>query len=219
MDLSTEIASDFTAGDYHDIRDRLQIDTAATPEWERVLVAFQKRIEERFLLPIAALTCYDHTPLRERPMRSGFAILTLDCLLIDTLQSFREGRIATGESSSAQSFKNFLKAFHFSDFKSQDRSDFYSYVRNALLHNGETRQNWRIRISTETLLTKDPTTKTRTLNRRLFHEGVVTEYDEYRSLLRRTESVDARRLFLKRMDAICNWPATVAAQAAARSPR
>jgi cation transport regulator ChaC len=208
LDLSTEIASDFTAGDYHNLRDRLQIESAATPEWERVLGAFQKRIRERFLLPIAALACYDATPWRERPMRSGFAILTLDCLLIDTLQSFREGRIATGETSSAQSFKSFLKATPFSDFKSQDRSDFYSYVRNALLHNGETRQNWKIRINPATLLTKDPATGTRTLNRRLFHEGVVIEYDEFCSLLRRTESVGARKLFLKRMDALCDWPAT-----------
>ncbi|HEX8985383.1 MAG TPA: hypothetical protein VF767_08125 [Bryobacteraceae bacterium] len=40
------------------------------------------------------------------------AVLALDCLLIDTIQSFREGRVTTGEVSPAHSFKTFLASRH-----------------------------------------------------------------------------------------------------------
>jgi len=94
---------------------------------------------------------------------------------------------------------------NFSDFKSRDRDDFFQYVRSGLLHNGETRRDWKVRIDTPTLLARDPITGTRTLNRRFFHAGVVREF---RSLCRevKTGAAEARRLFLRRMDSLAGLP-------------
>jgi hypothetical protein len=52
MDKETEIASDFKVGRYEEIRSKLIVNAARTPEWEEVLGAFQRRIRERFLGPI-----------------------------------------------------------------------------------------------------------------------------------------------------------------------
>lgn len=201
MDPNTEIASSFTVGDYRRLRERLDPEVAASPDWQAVFRAFHRRILERFLQPIAELGRYDL--LEELPMRPGFAILALDCLLIDTLQSFREGRCSTGELSTAASFRDFLRnAPAFGDFKSNDRADFFGDIRNGLLHNGETRHNWKIRIDTERLLKKDAESKTRTINRRLFHAGVLREYGRVCRELQYGDS-DVRSRFLRRMDAIC----------------
>jgi hypothetical protein len=201
MDKETEIASGFKVGRYEQIRAALDIKDARTSEWQEVLSAFQRRIRERFLWPIRELARHDKRERDERPTRAGFSILALDCLLIDTIQSFREGRISTGEISPAASFKSFLNTPRFLDFNSKDREEFFQYVRNALLHNGETRKDWKIQISSDGLLFKDKNTKTRTINRRLFHCGVLREF---RILCRELESsTKVRQGFLRRMDALC----------------
>ncbi len=194
MDLETELASKFTIGSYLEIRDKLS-SQESSEEWKRVLDAFHRRISERFLKPIEELLKQD----KSLTMRSGFAILALDCLLIDTIQSFREGRIKTGETSTAKSFKNFLKAASFSDFKSKDRGEFFADVRNGLFHNGETRGNWKIRRDTDQLLLKKD--NSRIINRSIFHERIIVEFNRLCQDLKVPES-SQRRLFLDRMDAL-----------------
>jgi hypothetical protein len=122
--------------------------------------------------------------------------------LIDTIQSFREGRVSTGETSPARSFKTFLMRSPFGCFTSEDRNEFFRYVRNGLLHNGETRGDWKVRTDRREMLSKDPATGSRTLNRRLFHEAIAGEFEDYcRELEEGT--ADVRAPFLRRMDAIC----------------
>lgn len=155
MEPTTELASDFTVADYTALRPRLSDAEPNTGAWCTVIDAMRRRIQERFLTPVQELARFDdQDPL---PYRPGFAILALDCLLIDTIQSFREGRVSTGDVSPANSFKTFLSAPRFSDFTNKDRSEFFQYVRNAIFHNGETRKDWKIRISTGRMLERDHT--------------------------------------------------------------
>lgn len=185
-----------------ELRANLSAEETDTAEWQELLKAFRRRIHERFLKPISELARHDKKDVP--PTRPGAAILALDCLLIDTIQSFREGRETTGEMSPARSFKSFLTHPRFSDFNSEDRSDFFGDVRNALLHNGETRKNWKFRIDKAQLLEKDKQTGTRTINRRFFHERVVREFRRLCSDLQ--VDVDTRKAFLLRMDALCGVP-------------
>jgi len=199
MEPSTELASNFTVAHYLELRPTL--DESNPTSWDAALRALRRRIDERFLKPIRELARVDN---REHvPYRPGFAILALDCLLIDTVQSFREGRVATGEVSPAQSFKTFLSSPRFSDFKRNDRGDFFHYVRNGILHNGETRKDWKVRIDTTRMLERAPTT--RTINRRLFHAAVVREWRELYKTLRAGDK-EARAQFLRRMDSIAGLP-------------
>lgn len=201
---NTEIASGFTVANYRILRAGLDISQPTLSEWKSVRDAFRRRINERFLEPIAHLESRDDE--RPLPFRAGFAILTLDCVLIDMIQSFREGRQVNDAASSASSFKFFLKSPAFSEFKSGDREDFYSDVRCGLVHNAETRKNWKVRIDTPNLLTKDTATGTITINRRMFHAAVRTEVDNYCATLEETGPTGAitRENFLKRMDELCS---------------
>src|SRR5262249_48694813 len=151
---------------------RQLLDQGDPSAWDEALSAVRRRIAERFLRPMRDLARFDKQD--ELPNRPGFAILALDCLLIDTIMSFREGRVSTGEVSTAHSFRQFLKSQPFRDFSSRDRSDFFDYVRNGILHNGETRKDWKVRIDTTRLLER--TTTTRTINRRLFHAAVIRQW-------------------------------------------
>lgn len=204
MDPATEIASGFTIGDYRALRPSLKASEYIGDAWRDVLKAFWRRIDERFLRPITELTKHDEDD--QMPMRPGFAILALDCLLIDTIQAFREGRVGAGQISPALSFKTFLKdGIAFASFSSRDRDRFFSYVRNALLHNGETRGDWRVRIDTYPVLTRDANSGARIINRRLFHAGVLRELGRLcRDLM--SEDPGARSQFLRRMDSMCGWP-------------
>ena len=127
MDKDTEIATGFTVGCYWRIRDKLFPETPDTEEWLEVLEAFERRIRQRFLNPIELLQSHDfdgdsvYLPPESVP---GFAIMTLECLLIDTIQSFKEGRGSEPDISPALSFKSFLRSARFSDFTSKDRESF-----------------------------------------------------------------------------------------------
>jgi hypothetical protein len=90
------------------------------------------RLVERYVEPIEASTA-----------KHGFASVALGCLLIETLQSFREGCSDTrGESS--KMFKNFFGQNHQFKRLAPRHSKFYHAVRCGLLHQGETRQGWTI---------------------------------------------------------------------------
>jgi hypothetical protein len=203
MDRLTEISSGFRVHDYHQVRPTLHANNPGTAAWTRVIAAFEARMSERFLDPIAVLATTSVTQPRMRP---GFAIMALNCLVIDSLQSFREGRTATNAASTAAAFKMFFNTSpSFTIFNSNDRNDFVNGVRNALLHNGETRYDWKIRRTGSQILTRDKKTGSRILNYNLFHAAVVSEYHAY---VRELNSDDAaiRARFLARMDALCQWP-------------
>jgi cation transport regulator ChaC len=199
MDVTTELASGFLVARYVELRPKLVEGSAARAEWDEVFGAFRRRIDERYVWPIGQLAQSRRGPHQTVP---GFAILALDCLLIDTIQSFREGRVGTGDVSSAKSFKSFLDARRFASFTRKDRNEFFHYVRNALLHNGETRGDWKVRSNTPSMLSRDAIAGTRTLNRSLFHAAVVEELEDYCRELT-TGAPEVREAFLRRMDAIC----------------
>lgn len=203
MDRTTELASNFTVARYTTLRPQLTATTPSDGAWHEVIDAMRRRIQERFLTPVHELTRFDEQD--ELPYRPGFAILALDCLLIDTIQSFREGRVSTGEVSPAQSFKTFLSSPRFVDFKKTDRGEFFQYVRNAILHNGETRKDWKIRIDTHRMLERDPTTRTRTINRQHLHAAIEQEFNDLIALIESGDP-EARRQFLRRLDAMAGLP-------------
>lgn len=203
MDLTTELATGFPVSRYRALRDGLGHPVADVAAWAEVVAAVRRRIDERFLQPITTLTNTTGT----EGIVPGFAILALDCLLIDTIQSFREGRETTGKNSAARSFGSFLKRARFSCFSSNDRSAFYHYVRNGLLHNGETRGDWKVRTDTSEMLTRVAGTNERVLNRKLFHEAIVEEVVDYFHDLAAGAPL-ARARFLQRMDALSGVPPT-----------
>lgn len=96
------------------------------------------RLHSRYLKPFLFDDCR-----YVKEFKNGFSIMANCCLLIDTLQSFKNG---WGDSNrrSEEAFKQFLSTErNFVVFKNKERA-FYKNIRCGILHQGETTGGWRV---------------------------------------------------------------------------
>lgn len=92
------------------------------------------RFLERYLVPIDALEDRD---------ASGFAMMALACLVVESLESFHNGW-ASSKGKSEQSFRQFFaREPEFAGLAKHAR-DFFLNVRCGIHHQGETVGGWRI---------------------------------------------------------------------------
>jgi hypothetical protein len=82
-------------------------------------------------------------PLERSAAKNGFASMALGCLLIETLQSFREGRCDTKWESRKIFERHFNQNPRLIEF-APCSTRFYLDVRCGLLHQGEARNGWTI---------------------------------------------------------------------------
>jgi hypothetical protein len=103
---------------------------------DRALIAklIRLRFSERYL-----------DPALDNPKRNGFAILAIVCLLIEALESFRNGwKKTSGAGGGEVVFRGFFQAHgEFKDLRPVAH-EFYEHVRCGILHQAETTGNWRI---------------------------------------------------------------------------
>lgn len=171
-----QIAGKKTTGDWIKLvgtREKSLIDCnrAEKWEWEEVYKFFEERINTRYINPINTLLNM------KQNVGEGFAIVNLQCSLIETIESFINGwiyhndnksEIKNGwytriiqESSRAkkhlspdENLKN--EDIFVSFFKNRepfinyniDGSDFFKSVRCGLLHETQTKNNWKIKFDT-----------------------------------------------------------------------
>lgn len=143
-------------------------------------------------------------------MFSGFAIMALDCLLIETLEQFYKGKIRTGQGMDEKSFFDFfqrsskLKIF----FDSQDKATiFYTQIRCGLLHQAQTKKKSTIHIRNEAMLqwvNPQNFEEGIKIQRRLFHDEIVDIYNSYVNKLKDPSSLNLKRKFQRKMDFIVN---------------
>ncbi len=82
-------------------------------------------------------------PVEDSPSKHGFTVLAVACLVIETLESFYQGRADT-KNVSTQMFRDFfarntgLKVF------GGGNDWFYKDIRCGILHQSETRDGWRV---------------------------------------------------------------------------
>lgn len=116
------------------------------------------------------------TPLRGDPkLKHGFCTMAICCLMIEALESFRQG----WEDTNRQSEKAFCKFFDknsnlqiFHGFA----GDFYKNVRCGILHQAETTNGWRIHRHKDDPIF-DPSTKT--INATKFHDEIERCLEKY----------------------------------------
>jgi hypothetical protein len=195
MDAKTEIASGFTVGQYLSMRDTLDPLDVATQEWSEVLDAFERRMMERFWGPIHQLEVDDAL------IRPGFAIVALCCMVIETLNSFENGSPLASRGPSKLRFIEFLEERI--GMAHADAVSLYRAVRNKLLHDGETRENWKIlRGKDKEIVTKQQFA--RVLNRIPFRKALEREYRLYCGRLRMQDQAELRKHFLSRLNILCD---------------
>lgn len=133
-----------------------------------------KRLYSRYLRPS------EETP---KEYKNGFAIMANCCLLIETLQSFKNGWGDTKNKSEA-AFKDFFTSDdNFKELKGLS-SDFYKNVRCGILHQGETTNGWKINRKGDSLIFD---IKNKTIDAIRFSELLKKSLQEYSESLEKSE--------------------------------
>lgn len=168
-------------------------------DWAKMINIFKDRIEGRFLKPIELIAT--HEDIKEF---SGFSILALDCLVIEALQQFHEGKNETPRNriknafitflTTRESFKNF--------FNEETASTFFDHFRCGLLHQAQTKEKSLIKISREAMV--EVIENGLIIDRKKFHDALLEEIDIYVQLLSKEEEHNLKANFIKKMDFICN---------------
>lgn len=171
-------------------------------EWETAINVFEDRIYGRFLNFISMI---------ERKRYAGFAVMALDCLLIETLQQFFDGKDESARSGA--SFRRFLTTSSFQPFFGNDQTDkglagiFYNQVRCGILHMAEVKTSSKLTIKeTEPIVRLSDDQRGIVVNRRLFHQQLLYEYNQYLSCLRASPiqyGIQPWKNFMTKMDFIC----------------
>ncbi len=193
-----EIAKGIKSTDYKN----LDLTVYTNKDWDLAIQWLDKRLTERYLDAINVLMkSEDSEPIYRH--RFGFTILAIDCLLIETLQSFYEG-ITDSTGKSNQLFTRFLlDRTEFSPYfqLDSDATMFYKNFRCGILHQGQTFGNTLVRAIGSLMVTRN--NGQTIVNRKLFHSAICKEKDNYISALARKDNPKLLDAFRKKMDYIC----------------
>jgi len=193
-------------------------------DWKKAIEIFKDRIEGRYFKQIDVL---DKNRDRSIGLFSGFAIMSLTCLLIETIEQFWTGNIQssrkgkTGEmencftklfnstkneiSNDALTFFNFFQRS--GNFKSffdtpEKANIFYTKIRCGLLHQGQTKGKSLIHIrASEPMLNwidQENISEGISVQRRLFVKEVRVVYEKYISELENPNNLNFRRQTLEK---------------------
>lgn len=208
MDMNTKIAGNRTIGDWSRLKKSLEHDLGKDAGWDEAYAFFETRIITRYLKPIEAIEKNSNLE------GEGFAISAIICSLIEALETFRQGKVykravkdtlpeETKEYFKSQPiFEEFLKQRDpFKEyFAAEDlATNFYENVRCALLHEAATRNGWKIRTNTTSLVEKR--NGSLILNRVLFVDAIKQYMRNYKAELLKSENL--KKAFIQKLDSIC----------------
>lgn len=175
-----------------DAADWKKLDLDDPGNWKTAVSIFERRIRGRFFDAIEFLISDDEARLATE-RRWGFAVLALDCLLVETLQAFRRGLTDTRNKSKELCVQFLTERSAFKPFfTSPDiATRFYYEFRCGLAHNAQVFGDGRV-WSVGALL--DLNGKQITVNRTAFHRALGMELDEYLAALRNGLPPELREL-------------------------
>ena len=175
----------------------LNLGSPEDPDWDRGILIFERRLRGRFAEVVDFLIAEDEKrPPTER--RFGFAILSTDCLVLETLEAFRQGLTDTRRKSE-QLCTSFLtqrpafKAFFTGDLATR----FYKEFRCGIVHNAQV-------FGTGLIWSVGPLLQVEAarivVNRTAFHDALMQELGAYLGELRDPANADLRSKFRTKMD-------------------
>jgi hypothetical protein len=191
-----QVAPDFDSSDWLS----LNLDDSMSKDWDKAIAVFRARIYSRFIDAADVLVSMDEKQsINNR--RFGFAILAIDCAVVETLGAFQEGLTDTDKKSKATFAKFLSTSPGFKKYFSLDRAkQFYTDFRCGILHQAETGGDSKV-WSVGELLRDDAGRLT--VNRTKFHEQLKTDIEAYITALRDTKNSTLRANFRKKMKFIC----------------
>jgi hypothetical protein len=193
-----EIAPGYRVGDWKN----LNLEKYESPDWPKAVEIFETRIRRRFLDPVDVLIAHEVDKQRGT---FGFSIMAIDCLVIETLQGFREGK-PDHNGKSKDLFVGFLKSRWAGDFggKLDDKCKatmFYERCRCSLHHSGQT--DGELRLQRSGPMIQFESGDRIVVNRTAFHEAVKCEFNRYLGELLDGSDSELRENFCRKMSAIC----------------
>jgi hypothetical protein len=161
-------------------------------DWDTAINIVEDRIKGRWLDAADQLQREPHSGF-------GFAILALDCIVLESLWGFMNGK-PTPLGQGEQVYRDILTGPHFEFTKAQS-DGFLAQVRHGIMHDAETRRHWLIEktIPAEAILRRNKGGYI--LNRTKFHEALNATFVEWIANLRHGH-VALRANMRRRMDQI-----------------
>jgi hypothetical protein len=195
-----KIAAEFTASEWPVLRRRLEAGDAKA--WERGVEILRARICGRYL---------DHSRVLLDRHYSGFAVLAIDCAVVEALEQFRCGVDETPRRKGAEFFQNFLTQTRFTEHFTKDTAKlFYNTIRCGILHQAEAKADSLVKKKAAAFVVKQSATgKGLTVNARRFHEELEAAVNDYEAALLSGE-VEFRASFIKKMNYIAREPNDIA---------
>lgn len=209
-----EIAGKLTIKDWIDLvgnieENEVTIDYDSNEKWSLAFYFFEERIRTRYLNPIEAILKMDDN------LGEGFAVVNLQCSLIEMIECFINGLIFNypnfikpsgaiynkGSKSVFESFFKERKPFCGLDI---DGLDFYKSVRCGLLHETQTKNGWIIRAEGI-----DKSIENKIIFRNNFQRELEDLIIDYKSSivegkkLNNIESIELRKNFISKFNHIC----------------
>jgi len=185
-------------GAHWTVDDYQLLDFSEESSWQTAIKIFEDRITGRFVRIIHRIQKSDY---------SGFAVMALNCLLIETLQQFYHGKQKTPSGKVGKYFRDFLTTTSFGTYFDQEKAErFYDDVRNGILHQAETKGSTKIWIRQGSPLVEwTDDRKGLAIHREKFSAQLVLEFESYVQRLRENnpESGELREKFKTKMDYIC----------------
>ncbi|MEG2341385.1 MAG: hypothetical protein RSB69_11625 [Odoribacter sp.] len=141
------------------------------------------RLCERYIKPFEMLNQNNNSSEIKPKLRLGFSTMANMCLLIETLQSFKEG-LKDSNQISENLFKKFFQENE-QILGKNNSSNFYKNIRCGILHQGETTDGWRINNKFENPIDS----KEKTINAQEFLKAMEKILCKYKKDLKEDEAL------------------------------
>jgi hypothetical protein len=171
------------------------LDANSSKDWPKAATIVRDRLEGRFLgFASKFLSSKD----------SGFVVLAIDCLMVETIQQFNDG-VTNGHGQSQKLIKRFLEGPRFQpDFDADARKAFYLDIRCGLLHQAEAKKMWLIRRKQPRMLQKVSGGQGYIIDVERFHSAVEGSLGDYLALVIVPSNAPLRSNLWTKMNHICS---------------
>lgn len=184
------ISGKYVANDFLKINLSL---SSSSDDWDKAIEIFEDRFRERYFSPINLLI--------HNPELNGFAIMALNCLLVDTFYQFEEGLEQT--NNNRECYVNFLKSHLSSIVASENMAKrFYKDIRCGILHSAQTNNGSMLAFENGRAIEYINGHTSIKVNVKVFSYEMINYFQSY---IYRLKSADkkTRENFIRKMHYVC----------------
>lgn len=187
-----KIGAKFEAADWPALRTRLASSNAEA--WREAVELFRARIDTRYL---------QHAGELLKRSYSGFAVLAIDCAVVEALEQFRTGAKETPPRNGGKLFQAFLTETRMEKhFTPEMAKLFYKTIRCGILHQAETTEDTLVKKNAKQFVVQRSSSgKGLVINAARFHDELNAAFEEYAEALLNGDKT-LRANFMKKMDHI-----------------